>query len=723
MTTLSEQLNFSADAGVVARLGRELVGRQETALTELVKNAYDADATDVDVFLETEGGRPVALIITDNGTGMSRTELVSGFLRIASNAKVESPRSAIFNRKRAGRKGIGRFATERLGRRLELTTHAQAGEPGLRLEIDWESFTAGRELSEVPVSLSGAVEGARGTSLRIEGLRDGWTDAQLRRCLLNLAGILQPFPIAAVAGNARADPGFQVQFRKGGELLQDTVIADLQSQIQVHATAIIEMRVDRTGLAEWRIVNNKFGEDRDWSQAHHEQSPPVKYWHLREAEMRAYYFVLSSDTLPALVYSRVRALLGEFGGVRLYRNGFRVAPYGDVDDDWLGLDNLYVRRSETLAPIANRNFFGVVEVHDPDGTRFEERTSREGLVDTPEFEELRQLLPSVLISAVNAIAADRGRIGRATTRTSKTRPSAGGIVQRSRERVTSLIEEVQTRAEPAAAVIVESLREIEAELVEGSEALVQEAEMLRFLSSIGLASSEFTHEIRMTFQAFGLDMDAVVAFARSSADEVLIEAANRADSARERVEAFTGYFSEAMASRNLRVRAPASLKLAVLDFARGVRPITERQGISVTPKVPEIDPLFTTPLHEAELSSILLNLLTNAIKAIKRKGGSREILIEACRGEEDQLVLRFCDTGDGVEEKLKDDIFLPFVTTQAASPAIASEIKHAVGTGLGLWILSQIIEKLGGEVSIAQPPPGYSTCFELLIPSEEATRG
>ncbi len=168
-------------------------------------------------------------------------------------------------------------------------------------------------------------------------------------------------------------------------------------------------------------------------------------------------------------------------------------------------------------------------------------------------------------------------------------------------------------------------------MAQGGEALVQEAEMLRFLASIGLASSEFTHEIRMTFQAFGLDMDAIIAFAKQASpnDPAIGGAADRADGARERVEAFTGYFSEAMASRNLRLRTSASLKLAVRDFVRGVRPITERQDIAVTAVVPDLDPLFTAPIHEAELSSILLNLLTNAIKAIKRRGGERHIRIRS----------------------------------------------------------------------------------------------
>jgi len=84
-----QKINFSVDASIIERLGRELVSKKETALSELVKNAYDADATEVNLIFknaETEGG---TLIIEDNGTGMTEDELINGFLRIASTTKVD----------------------------------------------------------------------------------------------------------------------------------------------------------------------------------------------------------------------------------------------------------------------------------------------------------------------------------------------------------------------------------------------------------------------------------------------------------------------------------------------------------------------------------------------------------------------------------------------------------------------------------------------------------
>ena len=101
-----EKVRFSVDAGVIDRLGRELVARHETAVSELVKNAYDADAGYAKLYFSNVDSTGGKLIIEDNGNGMNRQQLVNGFMRISSSDKIHNPLSPIYNRKRAGKKGI-----------------------------------------------------------------------------------------------------------------------------------------------------------------------------------------------------------------------------------------------------------------------------------------------------------------------------------------------------------------------------------------------------------------------------------------------------------------------------------------------------------------------------------------------------------------------------------------------------------------------------------------
>jgi signal transduction histidine kinase len=88
-------------------------------------------------------------------------------------------------------------------------------------------------------------------------------------------------------------------------------------------------------------------------------------------------------------------------------------------------------------------------------------------------------------------------------------------------------------------------------------------------------------------------------------------------------------------------------------------------------------------------------------------------------GLDPRVRVRFSDTGDGIPDENSGRIFDAFYTTRTAPPAGASDTEHASGTGLGLWIVSQIAANAGGEVSLTEPPPGYSTCFEVLLPPEE----
>ena len=108
-------VRFSVDAGIINRLGKELVAKRETAVSELVKNAYDAEATLVDLIFYNSVECGGNLLIQDNGLGMNRDELINGFMRLSSSDKIHNPISPNFSRKKAGKKGIGRFATQRLG--------------------------------------------------------------------------------------------------------------------------------------------------------------------------------------------------------------------------------------------------------------------------------------------------------------------------------------------------------------------------------------------------------------------------------------------------------------------------------------------------------------------------------------------------------------------------------------------------------------------------------
>jgi hypothetical protein len=224
---------FSVDAGMIARLGRELVQRHDTALSELVKNGYDADAKSVAVHIARQGYGEF-IEIRDDGSGMSREELALGFLRLATTRKVNEPLSPRFKRRRAGKKGVGRFAAERLGHRLILTTATVASELALQMDINWDHFLSGKDLYRVSVPISQVPKTfPEGTLLRIEKLRDNWPTAAVERTFRQIVHLIDP---GDQTGKSGTGSDFSVSFHIDG---RSTSIVDLRTEVASYAFATI----------------------------------------------------------------------------------------------------------------------------------------------------------------------------------------------------------------------------------------------------------------------------------------------------------------------------------------------------------------------------------------------------------------------------------------------------------------------------------------------------
>lgn len=735
---MSDEFFFQTDAAIIQRLGRELVARQDTALSELIKNAYDADATNVEVTFDLSSQNH-SITVSDNGSGMSKSELVDGFLRLASGNKVSSPFSEKFSRRRAGKKGIGRLAANRLGDYLILETRSKSEECGWKLTVDWRKFCQGAELNEVPVRIVKYDRAQAGTTLRVEKLFDQWSDATIKRAFRNIIRLQTPFPVAPVEDQPRKDPGFEVKFIRDDNLFNEkTEIVNIETELLQYAQAVVELSVDDDGNALWRWTNQGTGLSSEWKKIHHEaleNKNPHSYANLRKVWMKTYYFILLPNLYPSMVFSRVKEELTTMGGVRLYRNGFRVVPYGEPDNDWLRLDELYAKRS-FLAPIANRNYFGVVEVKDTEGTLFEEHTSREGLVETPAVDELRNLISSVLITVAGQISEERGKKTRASDKQPQRLPDQEDTAGKLKLALAGLRSATSNRIDRSSTnstdngsdSVAENIDEVEnlaevlsLEVAKAKAEMADEAAMLRLLATLGMTTAEFSHETGMTFDAFRFDFEAVfkVAVGARSGDHEFATKANRAKTMLDRLDALTSYLNALASSRSAREVRPVSLTRIVESFKNGVAAQANSASVDLEVSVPPYDPLFTCPIHEAELASVLLNLYTNAVKAMKRAASERRVLIEVSRLSEEQLEITFSDTGDGIAEENKERIFDPFFTTRTAPPGSASDIEHARGTGLGLWIVHQIVENVNGEICVIDPKHEYSTTFQILIPAEE----
>lgn len=719
----TDKVRFSVDAGVVDRLGKELVARHETAVSELIKNAYDADATEVNlnfINVDNVGG---TLTIIDNGTGMTRQQLIDGFMRIASTDKIHNDISINFNRKRAGRKGIGRFSTQRLGDKLTIITQTAGTKKALKVTIAWNKYLIDKDLflitnriEEIEPDLSKV----SGTTLSIDNLRESWTEATIKRVYRYALDIIQPFPLSKkkIVQGKISDPGFKINcFKDGGE-----PIVDENSMFFQHALAEIEGFVDDNGFGYWEIKDSKVDAIIKQPQFLNE------YKLLKRVNFKAYYFLYRPAKvdylMPRSIETYVKSISTEQGGIRIYKNGFRILPYGEPQDDWVGLDASTTRRVH-LVSHRNVNFFGFVEI-DGKNHNFQELSSREGLVDNEAFKELQDFIYKGLIAAANRVASARGIKTKTNQKDwKKDKPEevvkevvktlnelAENIENANRSDSNESFEDYQESFKQRSEEFKEKAKRLE-ETFEKIKEELDELSMLRILAGLGLIIGEFTHEIMKYMGAFDVDAQYLIDNLDKSLEEY--KRAVRLQETFKSFQVYASYFDNSISQNVNRELEIINIKQVITEFKSTLEYDLLRNNIELDLEF-ENDEIYTTKMHASEWASILFNLYSNAKKAIKRKNPLlRKLKIRA--GVDDKIVFcQFMDNGDGIPLENQERIFNAFFTTSSPKGHRSNSINEMSGTGLGLKIVNDIINGYNGEIFIDNPENDYITNFRIEIP-------
>lgn len=724
------QVRFSVDAGIINRLGKELVGKHETAVSELVKNSYDADATEVDLIFENAWGVGGILIINDNGHGMNKEQLVNGFMRLSSSDKIHNPISSKYKRQRAGKKGIGRFATQRLGDKLTIITQTESSQDALKVEINWEEFQTDKDLLTISNKIEFiAKQKEEGTTLIIEGLREGWSDTMIKRVYRFTSELLQPFPLSKKKekeSKSFYDPGFKSYYYRKDEKNLIPII-DEEKAIFEHALAEIEGYVLNDGQGCWALKSDKLNFPQEiyaiGNNEYDKEDTTTPFNLIKGLHFKAYYFIYEGSLFSPGTFTFIRDLSYDKGGIKLYRNGFRVLPYGEQGDDWLGLDKSN-NRNIILGQHPNRNFFGFVELEDKSGD-FEETSSREGLIENAYLKELVNFVFRSLTSAVMKVSELRGR---------KVTASQKGFIKREEEpseKVDKGLEKIQEFFEAEndsnekesdsssyqkrerVKQIFEEVKQAREEEKQKNQELINEINMLRILAGLGLVIGEFVHEVQRFLPGF----DADIKFLKNAVKDYK-DVYKRTELLEINVKSFTAYTSyfDKTISRNVhRELERIELRDVVRSFSNVIKNDLLRAGIEFAPPLFNGYDLFTVAMHPSEWASILFNLYTNSKKAIKRQKSRGKIFIK-CGEEEKKVYLEFSDNGDGIAKVNEDNIFNAFYTTSTAANHTVDDATALTGTGLGLKIVKDIIEFYNGEIYVTTPEEGYKTTFRIEIP-------
>ena len=717
------ELAFDVDAALIVELGERLVARRSVALAELIKNAYDADATEASVSFDRVSGSDGEIVVTDNGSGMNLETMQGGWMRIATTDASVNMLSRKFGRLRTGAKGVGRFACGRLASRLSLESVSgrNGGSERVTAEFDWRDYRAGRDLAEIKthVTREALAEALpTGTTLRLSNLKDVWAEKDIADLQAELGALVDPHEESGYVRRDPAyepDPGFEPSIHAPefpryagaiGERFREAAWATLKGKVTSQGEPQYELEIRETNA---RLDLHP----RD-----------LAFRDLAGARFTIRMMVYAGSRFRGSGYSlqEARRLGRERGGVRIYLDGFQVFSYGSPGDDWLDLDQDKARRVVVTPPLlaeeaeglerpmlqlpGNMQLFGAVALSRERNPGLAVSISRERLVHNHSFSQLKQFVRGGIdwMTVCYAREATRSR----SRRTAETRTTQAPTTALSRVRELVVREEgVSTGTRR---VLEAALSQAEALLIEEQEARISELSMLRVLASAGTTILVFDHTLRAMSEhlldmadrlgadAVHLPQDRQHGF-RRTLDDLKSWAAMATDQ---------GSLVGLLVGPEARTRRTSLAVHPLVEMLRrGFLGYTRRFGINLENAVPAT--VRTPPLHEAELYAILLNLLTNSFKAVRERS-ERRVRIEA-EVTARWFTLQLHDTGIGVPPENRDDIFEPFVTTSQPDPVLG------IGTGLGLKIVRDLARGWGGDASFSEPMSPWRTTIKLTIPT------
>jgi len=339
----TNEVFFEVDSRLLFQLGEQLVSKRSIALAELVKNSYDADATETIIILENVKNKIGGTItVNDNGTGISPEQFKQTWMRIATMDATTNPYSKRFKRQRAGEKGIGRIACRKLAKELRImsvTETESRGKVRLSAHFKWSSFLPGSDLNKIPVDINIEPiksEVSTGTELKLINTTEKWTDRDIKRLNVELTDLFSPSLFKdEFEGqySSKEDPGFEYKLIAPEFQIEED---SLTGSFLKLAWAKLSGNVDEHGNASYilEIQNpllNKFVRGFEKEKG---------YTSLRNTSFEIYLFKYTPYFFRDSNWKlNQAALIGrERGGVKIYADTFRVFGYGGEKDDWLHLE-------------------------------------------------------------------------------------------------------------------------------------------------------------------------------------------------------------------------------------------------------------------------------------------------------------------------------------------------------------------------------------------------
>ncbi|PKM52456.1 MAG: hypothetical protein CVV02_01500 [Firmicutes bacterium HGW-Firmicutes-7] len=724
-----QEVGFRFNARFGQLIGRNLISNPIVAVSELVKNAYDADAGNISIIFENLKSGTSSLKIVDDGDGMSLSDLTNKWMMVGTDNKLRETYTTK-GRRKLGEKGIGRFSVERLAKRLTIKTSQKGNAHALMIFINWDEYeNTSLEFSDIKhkiIKISSQSDSC-GTELLLEDLRDSWDETMLFNVRKEL-NLIRPININKVSHKKYEFKGTDVKIKlisydyktKTGTInstFMEYAQAHLYGEIDSSGSGIVRVMIKSNISMSKEVINETYlfsPEDIDSSCG------PVTY--------EAFVFLKDQRLYKSLDIDRTifKDLLESYSGIKIYRDGFRILPFGDADNDWLELNAK--RTSSPEHRIATTNTIGIVYITRDENPGLQDVLSRENMYDTHEFNSLKQFVniafekytnlqlsarkkaqkkqldegKAVLNNAEKSVKTFFNQVNTLQQKLTQTKEEKNS--QQQAEKIVSIGNELSTLMNTAETSL-NTVKYAYTYYRKQENFKSREMQIYRNIATLGISAAMFGHEaLHQTTDAKVISGQIVDDFEFITEDliklKALVEELQKdillID---EKADFFRNYLRREKQDRARYVNLYKALKTIAKQHEKAFRAINAL--IRIKEKV-DIN-LLNTWGYEGDFDTIFTNLITNAYKALK-KGKEDKYLIFELNNIDGNIEIIAFNNGQSIEEQIRPKIFEPLFST------------YSDGTGLGLTIIQDTIIGYKGTIHLCPEYP--ETKFKLVIPQK-----
>jgi signal transduction histidine kinase len=618
--------------------------------------------------------------------GMSHDTIQSAWMEPATIMKKGVKNSPSKFRRYTGEKGIGRFASAKLSSSLQIITRAGIDNEVV-VDFNWSDFSDDNKYLD-QVESSWEIRKPTyfkntGTVLHLNNLNSDWDAQKFQELKIALSRLINP--VAPIED-------FLIELELPSEFNSYSGLIKAPESINSPDYSI-KGSVDENGNANLTYYSKKNKTNplitKDLSKTLSPARQPAsgsfnfefRVWDREKDSLDELAQEIGSTT------KNIRADLDQLGGVSVYRDNFRVLPYGEPKNDWLRLNARRVN-NPTLR-LSDKQIVGYISISLDNNKELKDQSNREGIVDSSSFVDLQDQIKSLL---------NELEIKRYEERPRKDEEKEGRQNLYSHFNISDLATAVSKRL-PDDRELLQIVTNTQESLDKGVKKVQEVLSRYRRLSTLGQLVDSILHD----GGHFLLNIDSEVRlldkeFRKKECDENLIQ----------------GYIKSILEQRKIMAQLFKRLEpfggrkrgkptnIVVEESIKNAFVISKHDldQLNIQISLPETQNTFV--IDSGELQMILINLLQNSIHWLGTVNYERKITVEV-ESNEKELAIVFSDNGPGIPENQEKLIFDPYFTTRPD------------GIGLGLTIVGELVSEYNGDFYLIDSGPLDGACFKIIF--------